>query len=102
MATISAEDITGKCYIQHLSAIGNLEAWIHQKDHFYVQDNLNRPVLSESDDELQTLASSTHSYCKECYKEHIKTLKKRNTLFKQNRAFQVLEIFSGLFSISFI
>lgn len=49
------------------------------------------------DDGLQMLASSIHSYCEECYKEHIKALKKEGTLFKQNRALQALEIFSGAF-----
>jgi hypothetical protein len=53
-------------------------------------------------DGLQMLASSTHSYCEECYKEHIKTLKKGDTLFEQNRALQALEIFSGAFFISII
>ena len=52
--------------------------------------------MPECGDELQVLASSTHSYCEECYEEHIKTLKKEDTLFKQNRPLQALEIFSGL------
>ena len=56
--------------------------------------------MLESSNELQLLASSTHSYCKECYKKHIKTLEKKDTLFKHNRALRALEIFSGSFSIS--
>jgi hypothetical protein len=55
--------------------------------------------MLECGDELPMLASSTHSYCEECYKEHIKTLKKEDALFKQNRALRALEIFSGSFSI---
>jgi hypothetical protein len=76
---------------------------VHQKNHFYIQD-FNRQLLFmlESGDELQMLASSTHSYCEECYEEHIKTLKKKDKLFRQNRPLQALEIFSGSFSISII
>ena len=77
---------------------------MHQKNHFYVQDNFNRQLLFmlESDDELQMLASFTHSYCEGCYKECIKTLEKKDELFKQNRPLQALEIFSGSFFISII
>lgn len=89
--TIPAEHIAGKCYIQHLSAIGNLEAWLHQKNHFYVQDNFNRP-LPES---LQMLDSSIHSYCEQCYKEHTKTLERKDILCEQNKPLQALELFSG-------
>ncbi|KAF8503256.1 S-adenosyl-L-methionine-dependent methyltransferase [Russula emetica] len=99
--TISAENITGKCYTQCISAIGNLEAWKHQMNHFYIQDNFNIPLfMLESSDELQMLDSSTHSYCEECYKEHIKTLEKGDALFKQNRALRALEIFSGAGGLS--
>ena len=96
---ISTEDITGKCYIQYLSAIGNLEAWLHQKNHFYIQDNFNKPLLTGGGDEIQMLDSSTHSYCEECYREHVKTLEREDILYEQNKPLQALEIFSGLFSI---
>jgi hypothetical protein len=77
---------------------------VHQKNHFYVQDNFNRQLLFmlESDDELQMLASFTHSYCEECYKKHIKTLERKYELFEQNRPLKALEIFSGSFSISIV
>lgn len=55
--------------------------------------------MLDGDNELQMLNSSSHFYCEECYKEHIKTLKKKDAFFKQNKALQALEIFSGLFSI---
>lgn len=56
--------------------------------------------MLECGDELQMLNSFTHSYCEECYKEHIKTLKRKDTFFKQNKPLKALEIFSGSFSIS--
>jgi hypothetical protein len=94
--TIPAENITGKCYVQHLSDIGNQEAWIHQKNHFYVQNNFNRQLfMLESGDEFQMLDSSTYSYCEECYEKHTKTLEKEETLLFRNRAFRALELFSG-------
>ena len=46
--------------------------------------------------------SSTHSYCKNCYDEHIKTLKKENLLCEQSKPLQALEIFSGLLSFFII
>jgi hypothetical protein len=55
--------------------------------------------MPESGDEFQMLDSSTHSYCEECYEEHIKALEKEDTLFKQNKTLKALEIFSGSFSI---
>lgn len=58
--------------------------------------------MLESGDEFQMLDSYTYSYCEECYKKHIKTLEKEETLFSQNRAFRALEIFSGSVSISII
>lgn len=58
--------------------------------------------MLEGDDEFQMLDSSIHSYCEECYEEHIKTLKKKDTLFQQNKALKALEIFSGSFSIFII
>ena len=58
--------------------------------------------MLESGNELQMLNSSTHPYCEECYKGHIKTLEKNDALFKQKKALQALEIFSGFFSISII
>lgn len=56
--------------------------------------------MLDSDDELHMLESFNHFYCKECYEEHIKTLEKRDTLFKQNGTLKALEIFSGSFSVS--
>jgi hypothetical protein len=56
--------------------------------------------MLDSDDKLHMLESFNHSYCKGCYEEHIKTLEKRDTLFKQNRTLKALEIFSGSFSVS--
>jgi hypothetical protein len=58
--------------------------------------------MLESGDELQILDSPTHSYCEKCYKEHIDALEKEDSLFKQNRPLQALEIFSGSFSISIV
>lgn len=76
---------------------------MQQQNHFYIKDNFNIPLfMLESGNELQMLDSSIHSYCEECYKEHIKTLGKEDGLFKQSKALQVLEIFSGSFSISII
>jgi hypothetical protein len=94
METISAEHIADKCYIQHLSAIDSLNAWLHQKNHFYVQDNLNR-LLPEGGNDPQMLDSSIHSYCEQCYKEHIKKLERKDILCEQNKPLQTLELFSG-------
>ncbi len=76
---------------------------MHQKNHFYVQDNTNRPFfMPEGGYELQIIDSSTHTYCEECYNDHIKILEKEDTLYIQNKPLQALEIFSGLFLISII
>jgi hypothetical protein len=99
--TISAEYITGKCYVQHPSAISNLEAWFQHEDHFYVQDYSVNPPFVGADDcyRLQMLDPSTHSFCKLCYKEHMKILEENKLLYKRNRPLQALEIFSGYFFI---
>jgi hypothetical protein len=55
--------------------------------------------MLESGDELQMLDSSTHSYCGECYEEHIKALEREDTLFRQNKTLKALEIFSGSFPV---
>jgi len=90
--TISAEYITGKCYVQHPSAISNLEAWFQHVDHFYVQDYSVNPPFIGADDchRLQMLDPSTHSFCKPCYKEHIKILEENKLLYKRNRPLQAL------------
>jgi DNA (cytosine-5)-methyltransferase 1 len=77
---------------------------LHQKNHFYIQDIFNRQLFIglEGGNELQMLDSSTHSYCEKCYEEHIKTLKKKDRLYNQNKPLQTLEIFSGLFSFILI
>ena len=95
--TIPAEHITGKCYIQHLSAISNLEAWLCHENHFYVQDQSTKPsfIKIRSCDELQKLHPSSYSYCERCYQDHIKVLEKQDLLCKRNKPLQALEIFSG-------
>jgi len=97
--TISAEQITGKCFVQHPSAISNLEEWLCYENHFYIQDFSTKPsfIGIESCDELQILELSGHSYCEDCYQEHIKTLEKQDLLKKRNKPLQALELFSGFF-----
>jgi DNA (cytosine-5)-methyltransferase 1 len=100
--TISAEQIAGKCFVQHPSTINNLEEWLCHENHFYIQDFSTKPsfIGIESCDELQTLELSAHSYCRDCYKKHIKTLEKQDLLKKGNKPLQALEIFSGSFLYS--
>ncbi|KAI9511110.1 S-adenosyl-L-methionine-dependent methyltransferase [Russula earlei] len=100
--TISAEHITGKCYIQHPALISNLEKWLSYENHFYVQDFSTKLSFMNMKgcDDLQMLDLSTFSYCEECYEGHIKTLEKQDSLKKENRPLQALEIFSGAGGLS--
>jgi hypothetical protein len=102
--TIPAENITGKCYIQHPSAITDLKTWTSYENHFYVQDCSTKPsfVGLETCNELETLDMATHIYCISCYNEHIKMLKRQDLLFKRNKPLQALELFSGSFTLFMI
>ncbi len=53
--------------------------------------------MLEGSNELQMLDLPTHSYCEECYQEHIRVIEKEDILYKQNQPLQALEIFSGSF-----
>jgi hypothetical protein len=92
--SISAENVMGKCYVQHPSTIHDLEAWLCHMDHFYVQNYSSRPPFMTADalDELQLMDSSTLSYCEECYQEHITMLAKQE---ERKEPLKALELFSG-------
>jgi hypothetical protein len=98
--SIPAENIIGKCYVLHPSAIDDLESWLCHVDHFYVQNYSSKPpfITIEAFDGLHMMDSSAHSYCEECYKEHIKALAKQDSIYSGNQPLKALELFSGAFT----
>lgn len=94
----------GKCYVQHQSAISDLKSWLCHGDCFYVPDYLTKPsfVRAAAFDQPQVMDLSTHSYCEECYEEHIRTLAKQDLAYARNKPLKALELFSGSFFTFFI
>ena len=99
---IPIQNIAGKCYVQHPSAIQDLDLWLHHEDHFYVQDCSVKPPFIRIEDcnELRVMDLYSHSYCTECYKEHMENISEQRLLVQGHRPLQTLELFSGSLSIS--
>lgn len=95
--TIPIYNIIGKCYIQHPSAIQDLDSWLCHEDHFYVQDCLDTPPFVRIEDcsDLTALSVHSHSYCVECYKKHMEGIAEQSLITQTHKPLQTLELFSG-------
>ncbi|KAH9180823.1 S-adenosyl-L-methionine-dependent methyltransferase [Lactarius sanguifluus] len=100
--SIPINNIVGKCYVQHPSAIQDLGLWLCHEDHFYVQDCSVKPPFIKVEDcnDLRVMDLASHSYCVDCYEKHMEGKSEQKLFVQSHQPLQALELFSGAGGLS--
>ncbi|KAI9446182.1 S-adenosyl-L-methionine-dependent methyltransferase [Lactarius indigo] len=82
--------------------IQDLDLWLGHEDHFYVQDcSVNPPFIRVEDcNKLRVMDLASHSYCLECYEEHMESISEQKLFVQSHQPLQALELFSGAGGLS--
>ncbi|TFK42486.1 S-adenosyl-L-methionine-dependent methyltransferase [Crucibulum laeve] len=86
--TITPEELDGVCFVRHLTDFNEIESWVKNEDHFY----LNQVGTIK---QLCTIEEDEFPICEVCDKEHARKIEHQEMLRLRNAPLRGLELFCG-------
>ncbi|KAF8643762.1 hypothetical protein AX16_008781 [Volvariella volvacea WC 439] len=90
VTAISMDQLDGVCYVKYLTQASEIEEWVKESDHFYLNEELR------GQDRILCRMNEDHFYnCKRCMRVEEKRLEQVERYKRYNQPLRGLELFSG-------